>query len=139
MGGKSCDKLSDFDAPDTTDVKWSPDGQHLMTSSCAPRLRVGNGYKVWHYSGSLIHEITFKDSDELWEVDWQPSKHRAFKPSKRVVEGIARVSPRRLNRRTGRLEPGEQPPPSSSTTTTNCRRISSRKIPRTCPRRPLRT
>jgi len=91
--GKSCDKLSDFDAPDTTDVKWSPDGQHLMTSSCAPRLRVGNGYKVWHYSGSLIHEITFKDSDELWEVDWQPSKHRAFKPSKRVVEGIAPSQP----------------------------------------------
>jgi len=91
---KSADKLSDFDAPDTTDVKWSPDGQHLMTSSCAPRLRVGNGYKVWHYSGSLMHEITFKDTDELWEVDWQPSKYRGFKASKRVVEGIAPSQPK---------------------------------------------
>lgn len=91
--GKSCDKLSDFDAPDTTDVKWSPDGQHVMTSSCAPRLRVGNGYKVWHYSGSLIHEIALAATDELWEVDWQPTKFKTFKASKRVVEGIAPTQP----------------------------------------------
>jgi translation initiation factor 2A len=91
--GKSCDKLSEFDAPDTTDVKWSPDGQHIMTSSCAPRLRVGNGYKVWHYSGSLIHEIALSAADELWEVDWQPSKSKTFKASKRAVEGIASSQP----------------------------------------------
>jgi len=31
--------ISSFDAPDTTDVKWNPDGQHIVTSTCAPRLR----------------------------------------------------------------------------------------------------
>ena len=31
--------ISSFDAPDTTDVKWHPDGQHLLTTTCAPRLR----------------------------------------------------------------------------------------------------
>ena len=38
--------VSEFDAPDSTDVKWCPDGQRLLTSTCAPRLRMGNGYKV---------------------------------------------------------------------------------------------
>jgi translation initiation factor 2A len=31
--------ISTFDAPDSTDVKWNPDGQHILTTTCAPRLR----------------------------------------------------------------------------------------------------
>merc|ERR1719431_1168059 len=62
---------SEFDAPDSTDVKWCPDGQRFLTSTCAPRLRQGNGYKVWHYSGALLHEKSFQSGDELWEVAWQ--------------------------------------------------------------------
>lgn len=31
-------------APDTTHFEWCPDGVHFMTSTTAPRLRVGNGY-----------------------------------------------------------------------------------------------
>jgi uncharacterized protein with WD repeat len=34
--------ISTFDAPDSTDVKWSPDGQHILTTTCAPRLRLDN-------------------------------------------------------------------------------------------------
>jgi translation initiation factor 2A len=34
--------ISTFDAPDSTDVKWSPDGQHILTTTCAPRLRSDN-------------------------------------------------------------------------------------------------
>merc|ERR1719323_2318070 len=79
--------VSEFDAPDSTDVKWCPDGQRLLTSTCAPRLRMGNGYKVWHYSGSLLHEKMFQTNDELWECDWQsvkPGLYGNFKISKQA-------------------------------------------------------
>merc|ERR550519_2572721 len=83
VAGKSM--VAQFDATDTTDVKWSPDGQRLMTSTCAPRLRMGNGYKVWYYSGSLLHEKHFATGDELWEVIWQaapPGRWPKFRASK---------------------------------------------------------
>merc|ERR1719336_926222 len=92
--GKSL--VSEFDAPDSTDVKWCPDGQRLLTSTCAPRLRMGNGYKVWHYSGSLLHEKMFQNSDELWECDWQsvqPGLYGTFKISKAKVLGIEPSQP----------------------------------------------
>merc|ERR1719341_2850264 len=88
--------VSEFEAPDTTDVRWCPDGQRLVTSTCAPRLRMGNGYKVWHYSGSLLHEKPFQASDELWEADWQaapPGAYGPFKISKAKVIGIKPSQP----------------------------------------------
>merc|ERR1711862_636391 len=87
---------SEFDAPDSTDVKWCPDGQRLLTSTCAPRLRQGNGYKVWHYSGSLLHEKSFQTGDELWEVAWQdasPGTFGQFQISKTKVSGIKASQP----------------------------------------------
>ncbi len=40
-------RVSEFEATDSTDIRWSPgDGQRILTSTCAPRLRQGNGYKV---------------------------------------------------------------------------------------------
>ena len=48
--GKERKEVAKFDAPDSTDVRWSPSGKFLMTSTCAPRLRVGNGFRIWHYS-----------------------------------------------------------------------------------------
>jgi len=85
--------ISSFEAPDTTDVKWSPDGQHIVTTTCAPRLRQGNGFKVWHYSGSLIHELALAPPDELWEGDWQTGASPPFKISKQQVQGIQPSQP----------------------------------------------
>lgn len=88
--------VSEFDAPDSTNVKWCPDGQRLLTTTCAPRLRQGNGYKVWHYSGSLLHEKNFSAGDELWEADWQavnPGSQDMFKISKARVSGIQPSQP----------------------------------------------
>jgi len=70
--------IATFEAPDSTDVKWSPEGQHILTSTCAPRLRMSNGFKVWHYTSTLLHETLFKDAtqleagEELWEAAWRP-------------------------------------------------------------------
>merc|ERR1711936_1109602 len=88
--------VSEFDAPDSTDVKWCPDGQRLVTSTCAPRLRQGNGYKVWHYSGALLHEKSFQSGDELWEVAWQEASQGTFgqfQISKTKVSGIKASQP----------------------------------------------
>ena len=46
-------------------VAWSPDGQHILTTTCAPRLRMSNGLKVWHYSSTLLHETLYKDPTNL--------------------------------------------------------------------------
>ena len=57
---------------------------------------MGNGYKVWHYSGSLLHEKPFQASDELWEADWQtapPGAYGPFKISKAKVMGIEPSQP----------------------------------------------
>jgi len=88
--------ISSFEAPDTTDVKWNPDGKHLLTTTCAPRLRQGNGYKIWHYSGSLMHERSIVAPEELWEADWQaaaPGTFPTFSISKQQVQGISSSQP----------------------------------------------
>lgn len=89
--------ISPMEAPDTTHLQWCPDGQHFMTSTTAPRLRVDNGAKVWHYSGSLIHEYRITEKNqELWETSWQSlpaSSFQEFAVSAKKVQGIAPSQP----------------------------------------------
>merc|ERR1711997_833742 len=86
--------VSTFDAPDSTSTSWCPDGQRFLTTTTAPRLRVGNGYKVWHYSGSLQHEKAFATGDELWEADWQSrASAPAFTITKQMAPGITPSQP----------------------------------------------
>jgi len=81
-------RASQFEASDATSVQWAADGQHLVTSTCAPRLRQGNGFKVWHYTSTLFHEKMLEQKvestkpqnenvapalPELWEVAFQPA------------------------------------------------------------------
>lgn len=63
--------LGKCEAPDTTLLEWSPDGMHFMTATTAPRLRISNGYKIWHYSGCLLYERPWNGQEELYEVCWQ--------------------------------------------------------------------
>lgn len=35
--------IAKTDAPDTTLLRWSPDGEHFITATTAPRLRITNG------------------------------------------------------------------------------------------------
>ncbi|KAF3827227.1 hypothetical protein GH733_002713, partial [Mirounga leonina] len=59
-------------ASDSTYFAWCPDGEHILTATCAPRLRVNNGYKIWHYTGSVLHKYDVPSNGELWQVSWQP-------------------------------------------------------------------
>jgi translation initiation factor 2A len=88
--------VSQFDATDSTDVRWSPSGQFLMTSTCAPRLRVGNGVKIWHYSSALLHETIIEDGtkEELWEVAWRNELNCPdFSVSYAKIQGIPPKQP----------------------------------------------
>ncbi|XP_005096415.1 eukaryotic translation initiation factor 2A [Aplysia californica] len=66
-------QISKTQAADTTHFEWSPDGQHMLTSTTAPRLRVGNGYRIWHYTGTLMLQTFTTDHAELWQAKWRPS------------------------------------------------------------------
>lgn len=91
-------QISSSQAPDTTLLEWSPTGDIYFTATCAPRLRIGNGFKVYHYTGALLHETNWPEKQELWEVLWQTYPAGAFteptvgdEPEK--VEGIKSTQP----------------------------------------------
>lgn len=93
---KGTKMISQFDVPDSTHLQWCPDGETFMTSTCAPRLREGNGWKIWHYSGSLLHEQSVKPPLELWETSWQPlpvESFAEFTVSNKKVAGIKSSQP----------------------------------------------
>ncbi|KAM4566909.1 eukaryotic translation initiation factor 2A [Odontesthes bonariensis] len=80
---KKYKQVSKPQAPDATHFFWSPDGEHIVTATCSPRLRVSNGYKIWHYTGSVLHKVDVAAGSELWEVRWQPFPAGSF-PEKPV-------------------------------------------------------
>lgn len=68
---KKYKQVSKPQAPDATHFSWCPDGEHVVTATCSPRLRVSNGFKIWHYTGSVLHKWEVAAGSELWEVYWQ--------------------------------------------------------------------
>ncbi|XP_035857521.1 eukaryotic translation initiation factor 2A isoform X2 [Sander lucioperca] len=75
---KKYKQVSKPQAPDATHFSWCPDGEHVVTATCSPRLRVSNGYKIWHYTGSVLHRVETAAGAELWEVRWQPFPAGSF-------------------------------------------------------------
>ncbi|KAF0752570.1 eukaryotic translation initiation factor 2A [Aphis craccivora] len=95
FGTGTFNAIKKMEIPDTTFLQWSPDGQHFVTATTAPRLKVSNGYKIWHYSGALLHEKPW-GKDELYQVVWQNYPQGTFKTPNivyKAVEGIASSQP----------------------------------------------
>ena len=83
-------------ATDTTLLEWAPSGDLYLTATTTPRLRQGNGFKIWHYTGSLLYELMWPDKQELYELTWQKYKEGFWKEpevSAKKVEGIQSVQP----------------------------------------------
>lgn len=76
--------ISKPQASDSTYFAWCPDGEHIVTATCSPRLRVGNGFKIWHYTGSVLYRYGVQQNAELWQVTWQPFLDGVF-PAKAVA------------------------------------------------------
>lgn len=66
---KDYQKVCSFRASDPSVCEWSPDGQYIMMATTTPRLRVDNGIRLWHVSGSLMYN---EDMIELYNVAWRP-------------------------------------------------------------------
>ncbi|XP_040043881.2 eukaryotic translation initiation factor 2A [Gasterosteus aculeatus] len=75
---KKYKQVSKPEAPDATHFSWCPDGEHVVTATCSPRLRVNNGFKIWHYTGSVLHKQEAEPGCQLWEVRWQPAPEGSF-------------------------------------------------------------
>jgi len=66
---KSMTKIATIEASNASVCEWSPDGQHILTATTSPRLRVDNGVKIWHYTGPLMY---LEELTELYNVYWRP-------------------------------------------------------------------
>lgn len=75
-------KVSTFEAANTSVCEWSPCGRYILTATTSPRLRVDNGLKVWHASGKLMY---VKNYSELFSIAWKPQTVDQF-PALRQLE-----------------------------------------------------
>lgn len=94
--GKEKRLIGTMQAPDTTLLEWHPNGEMFVTATTSPRLRMSNGFKVWHYSGALLHETMWPTGQELLEVTWQKMGGDVFKEqpiSTAKIEGIVSAVP----------------------------------------------
>lgn len=54
---------------------------------------MGNGFKVWHHTGALLHETTWPTGQELYEVVWQKYSDGLFKEQPITNEKIQGIQP----------------------------------------------
>ncbi|TMW46564.1 hypothetical protein DOY81_008364 [Sarcophaga bullata] len=90
------EKLANIKCPDTTQFEWNPNGEYFITATTAPRLRISNGFKIYHYSGALMHETFWPQGQELLGVEWQQFAENTFKEpviTKTKQEGIKSSQP----------------------------------------------
>lgn len=66
--------------------EWSPDDRKLLTAILTPRLRVDNCYKVFSYTGVLLHKANY-DHTELYEAVWVKSTAFAQKDARGLSPG----------------------------------------------------
>lgn len=74
---QSKQKVTEFQASNSTCCEWSPDGKYILTGTLSPRLRVDNGVKIWWCAGQLLHVELI---DELYQVSWRPGPVESFAP-----------------------------------------------------------
>ncbi|KXN74545.1 eIF2A-domain-containing protein, partial [Conidiobolus coronatus NRRL 28638] len=88
----SLKKLASVDASGSSYCEWLPDGRYILTATLSPRLRVDNGYKLWHYTGALAHEQAV---NEMYQIDIRPMSAELFpfgrspSPPPKAVESTA--------------------------------------------------
>lgn len=62
-------KVTTIESGNPSVCEWSPDSRYIMTATTSPRLRVDNGVKLWHVTGSIMYN---EDMVELYNVTWRP-------------------------------------------------------------------
>jgi len=67
---KNAKKVGSSTAHCASICEWAPDSRQFIAATVSPRIRVDNGYKIFKYDGTLLHEV--KIQDELYQVFWRP-------------------------------------------------------------------
>uniref|UniRef100_S4PJP5 Eukaryotic translation initiation factor 2A n=1 Tax=Pararge aegeria TaxID=116150 RepID=S4PJP5_9NEOP len=91
---RGCKKLGECSAPDTTSLQWDPRGETFVTATTYPRLTVGNGYKIWHYTGALMHKRVCAEKENLLSISWQPGTYPKSDLSKTAPKSIEDGTPK---------------------------------------------
>lgn len=63
-------KIATIESGNPSVCEWSPDERFILTATTSPRLRVDNGVRIYHVSGSIVYN---EDMVELYHVAWRPS------------------------------------------------------------------
>ncbi|KAF1988137.1 eukaryotic translation initiation factor-like protein subunit eIF2A [Aulographum hederae CBS 113979] len=79
---KNFSKIVTIEASNASVCEWSPDGQHILTATTSPRLRVDNGVRIWHASGPLMY---YEEMQELYHVCWRPQNTENFSVEKALT------------------------------------------------------
>ncbi|KAL8674771.1 MAG: hypothetical protein Q9168_000855 [Polycauliona sp. 1 TL-2023] len=95
---KNYQKICTIEASNASVCEWSPDGQHILTATTSPRLRVDNGVRIWHVGGGLMYN---ENIHELYHVTWRPQSptthpigdplHQAPNPHASALEYLGTV------------------------------------------------
>ncbi|KAI4204254.1 MAG: hypothetical protein LQ350_001234 [Teloschistes chrysophthalmus] len=81
---KNYTKICTVEASNASVCEWSPDGEHILTATTSPRLRVDNGVRIWHISGGLMYN---EDLQELYHVTWRP-QNATMQPLENPLDAI---------------------------------------------------
>ncbi|CAH0698922.1 unnamed protein product [Spodoptera exigua] len=87
-------KVGSCAAPDTTSLMWDPRAETFVTATTYPRLTVGNGYKIWHYTCALMHKRMCAEKENLLAISWQPGNFPKSELSKIVPKSIEDTTPK---------------------------------------------
>lgn len=80
--------ISQIQSEDTTFVNWAPDALHILTAVTSPRMRQGNCFRIWHYSGKLLYEEKYPDGDSLRKINWRPNLQISTTPPKVIESSV---------------------------------------------------
>lgn len=87
-------KVGSCAAPDTTSLMWDPRAETFLTATTYPRLTVGNGYKIWHYTCALMHKRVCAEKENLLAISWQPGNFPKSELSRTAPKAIEDTTPK---------------------------------------------
>ncbi|KAF1844026.1 eukaryotic translation initiation factor-like protein subunit eIF2A [Cucurbitaria berberidis CBS 394.84] len=115
---KNFAKVCTVKAANCTYCEWSPDGQHILTATTSPRLRVDNGVRIYHVSGGLMYN---EEMTELYHVTWRPQPTSSH-PVENALKSVPTPHPSALaflsTQKTPSKPAGAYRPPGARGTTT---------------------
>jgi translation initiation factor 2A len=95
---KNFNKVSQLKAENASVCEWSPDGAHILFATTSPRLRVDNGFSIYHVSGAMMYK---EEMNEMYHVCWRPQQTQSNAnalvniptPHSSALEAMSKVKP----------------------------------------------